>query len=217
VTSSALEVIYFESGDFDQLRTLQQKRIAGIRDAGECWIFCEHDPVITIGKRTTPEELKQARLVSEKYRIPLREVTRGGGVSVHEPGMLMVYPVLDLRARKIGVKRFIESVFDAFSESLADMSEHSAIDFKTCFSKPGLWIVSNGKKLGSVGLRIERGVTNHGFAFNLDNNSKLIEALNPCGIDSGQYSAIAREMNFSIMDRAEVKERFIRALRRNFP
>jgi len=210
-------VLVLDISDFDEVRKVQQERISTIQSSGECWLICEHSSVITLGKRTKEEELNRARLVAEKFQVPIRDVSRGGGVSVHLPGMLMLYPVVDLRGRGLGVKKFIESVFNCFSATVADTCGVSAADYRVSLSKPGLWTVSSNKKLASVGLRIERGISNHGFAFNLSNSSELIEALNPCGVGSEEYGTFSKELGLDASARELLFDRISGSLRTKLP
>jgi len=189
-----VEVLVLDSSDFDEAREVQEERISAVKERGECWLICEHRSVITVGQRTTVSELKKAQLVAESFQIPLKDVSRGGAVSVHLPGMLMLYPVINLRARGIGVKKFIENVFKSFSAAVSETYGVSESDYRVCLSRPGLWAVSSNRKLASVGLRIERGISNHGFAFNLNNSSEVIEALNPCGVESEEYGTFSNEL-----------------------
>jgi lipoate-protein ligase B len=190
--------------DFDEVRILQEERISKLEELGEVCIFCEHSPVITAGVRTSEEELRQAREVSDQLEIPLVEVSRGGALSIHLPGMLMLYPVCNLRARKTGIKKFVESVFNIFSESVSESFGRDQLEFFTDFTKPGLWSAQSGKKIASVGLKIERGVSNLGFAFNLSNSLETLEALNPCGISASNYSRIDLELGFESLSQNQL-------------
>lgn len=204
-----MEVLNLERRDFDEVRKLQEERISKLKELGEVCIICEHNPVITAGVRTSDEETRQARAVADQLEIPLVEVSRGGGLSIHLPGMLMLYPVCNLRARKTGVKKFVESVFNIFSESVAESFQRDKPDFVTDFSKPGLWSAKSGKKVASVGLKIERGVSNHGFAFNLSNNLKTLEALNPCGISALKYSRINLELGLGAFSQKQLYKKLV--------
>ena len=136
----------------------------------EIW-FTEHPPVFTLGLNASREH------VLAPGDIPVVQVDRGGQVTYHGPGQLMIYPLLDLRRAKTGVRDLVTALENSAIDLVADHGI-SAIARKDA---PGVYI--DGKKVASVGLRIRRGASYHGMALNIDVDLEPFSRINPCGFD----------------------------------
>ena len=121
----------------------------------EIW-FTEHSPVFTLGLNASREH------VLAPGDIPIIQVDRGGQVTYHGPGQLMVYPLIDLKRAKLGVRDLVT----ALEQSVVDLMFDQGIDAVARKDAPGVYV--NGVKVASVGLRIRRGASYHGMALNLD-------------------------------------------------
>ena len=134
----------------------------------EIW-FVEHPPVFTMGLNASKEHLLAPG------DIPVVQIDRGGQVTFHGPGQLMVYPLIDIRRANIGVRCLVS----ALEQSVVDL----ALDYDvTAFARkdaPGVYV--DGDKLASVGLRIRRGASFHGMAVNVDIELEPFTRINPCG------------------------------------
>jgi len=145
----------------------------------ELWLV-EHDPVFTLGQAGKPEH------VLMPGDIPVLHVDRGGQVTYHGPGQLVAYPLLDLKRLKIGVRDYVCKIEQALIDTLADWN----IEAVRKDGAPGVYV--NGAKIASLGIRVRRGCTFHGLAFNITGESTPPFArINPCGYAGLQVVALA--------------------------
>lgn len=140
----------------------------GDSDADELW-FCEHPPVFTLGMAASRDH------VLAPGDIPLVPIDRGGQVTYHGPGQLMIYPLINVRRAKIGVRGLVSGLENSVIEYLASLG----IDAAARCDAPGVYV--DGKKIASIGLRIRRGCCYHGMAFNIDMDLEPFTRINPCG------------------------------------
>lgn len=141
------------------------------RDAAtgdEIW-FTEHPSVFTLGLNASREH------VIDPGDIPVVQIDRGGQVTWHGPGQLMVYPLLDIRRAGIGVRPLVTALERAVIRLVAD---HGIVAICRA-DAPGVYV--DGRKLASVGLRIRRGASYHGMALNIDADLTAFARINPCG------------------------------------
>jgi len=134
----------------------------------EIW-FTEHPPVFTMGLNASEEHLLTPG------DIPVVQIDRGGQVTFHGPGQLMIYPLLDLRRSAMGVRTLVT----ALEQSVVDLAAEFEIDAASRADAPGVYV--GGEKLASVGLRIRRGCSFHGMALNVDIDLEPFSRINPCG------------------------------------
>jgi lipoyl(octanoyl) transferase len=144
-------------------------RDADSRD--EIW-FCQHQPVFTLGLNTAPEHLLATG------DIPVVQIDRGGQVTYHGPGQLMIYPLVDIRRADIGVRELVT----ALEQSVVDLAAEYDITAASRCDAPGVYV--DGAKLASVGLRIRRGASFHGMALNVDVDLEPFSRINPCGFQN---------------------------------
>ena len=136
----------------------------------EIW-FCEHPPVFTLGLNAAKEHLLAPG------DIPVVQIDRGGQVTFHGPGQLMIYPLIDIRRANIGVRRLVT----ALEQSVVDLAAEFNVDASARADAPGVYV--EGRKLASVGLRIRRGASFHGMALNVDIDLEPFSRINPCGYE----------------------------------
>ena len=134
----------------------------------ELWLV-EHDPVFTLGQAGKPEH------VLLPGDIPVLHVDRGGQVTYHGPGQLVAYPLLDLRRLRIGVRDYVGRIEQAVIDTLADWN----IEGRRRDGAPGVYV--DGAKVAALGIRVRRGCTFHGLAFNIDMDLAPFSRINPCG------------------------------------
>lgn len=197
----------FELGliDYQKARELQEDLVSKRQKSLEqdSFIVCEHPRVFTLGTQSLPEDFIKAKELSAKLNSEVSEVSRGGGLSIHEPGVLMIYPVISLKERKTGLRSFLLLLLEelsSFLESYFDKYPFSkySLRFKVDKKKYAIWVGSSFtkdfKKVASVGFKVERGVTNHGLSLNLNNNLEVMSHFSPCQIPGGLYSSILNEL-----------------------
>jgi lipoyl(octanoyl) transferase len=153
------------------MQRFTDERDATTRD--EIW-FLEHPPVFTLGINGKPEHVLAAG------DIPVVQIDRGGQVTYHGPGQLVVYPLIDLRRRQLGVRELVTALENAVINTAA----HWGVVAVARREAPGVYV--EGRKLASVGLRIRRGSSYHGLAFNVSMDLQPFERINPCGYEGLQ-------------------------------
>ncbi len=134
----------------------------------EIW-FLEHPPVFTLGMNASREH------VLAPGDIPLVQIDRGGQVTYHGPGQLVVYPLIDVRRRALGVRQLVMALENGIIALLASWN----IEAVGRRDAPGIYV--EGRKLASIGLRIRRGCSYHGLAFNVAMDLEPFRRINPCG------------------------------------
>jgi lipoyl(octanoyl) transferase len=134
----------------------------------EIW-FVEHPPVFTLGLNASREHLLRPG------DIPVVQIDRGGQVTYHGPGQLVVYPLIDLRRHPLGVRELVVALENAIIAYVAELG----VAAKGSRAAPGVYV--DGAKLASVGLRIRRGASYHGLALNVSLDLQPFERINVCG------------------------------------
>jgi len=134
----------------------------------EIWLL-EHPPVFTLGMNAAPEHVLCAG------DIPVVQIDRGGQVTYHGPGQLVVYPLLDVRRAGLGVRQLVTALESAIIDLLASWN----ITALARRDAPGVYV--DGRKVASIGLRIRRGSSYHGLAFNVAMDLEPFQRINPCG------------------------------------
>ena len=134
----------------------------------EIWLL-EHAPVFTLGQAGKPEHLLNTD------DIPVIKADRGGQVTYHGPGQLVIYLLLNLKRRKLGVRQLVSEMEQAIVELLAQyqVTAHPKAD------APGVYV--DNKKIASLGLRVRKGCSFHGLALNIDMDLEPFLRINPCG------------------------------------
>ena len=146
-------------------------------------LLLEHSPVYTKGRRTLPADLPMGEEWYLTQGIEVHDVDRGGRVTYHGPGQIVGYPIM-----RIGdVVEYLRVMERALIKALADEQVEAQIrDGLT-----GVWV--DERKIGSIGVHVQRGVTTHGFAVNVDNDLQPFEWIVPCGIDHVRMTSLYKE------------------------
>ncbi len=151
-----------------------QQHARNIADAGQSEIMfsCEHEAVYTTGKRGVDNRLHA------DLPAPVVHSDRGGEMTFHGPGQLMLYPVIHLRRRGIGVKHYVH----VLEQSCIDVLRESGIESERKCGFPGVWTEQG--KIAALGVRVRNGVAFHGMALNVDVDERWFAAINPCGLQA---------------------------------
>lgn len=168
------------------------------RGAGGYVVFVEHPPVVTCGRNhdPSPEEIHRIRA----HGMDFQRSSRGGQLTYHGPGQLVMYPILHLGWLKMGVKEAVTSVTD----SMINWLDERGIDCEWRDDAPGVWTRADSpRKLASVGMRITRQVTWHGGALNLTTDMSAFSVFQPCGF-SGSVMTSVGEVEDQSIDSEEV-------------
>src|SRR6266568_1290461 len=167
-----------------------QRSLAGAVSQGaipDTVVFLEHPPVVTLGRRADTGELH----VPEGAEVEVVETDRGGKSTFHGPGQLVCYPILDLRRHGKDVKKYMRDLEEALVRTMAPLGiEAARIDGLT-----GVWLERPPRKIASIGVRVSRWVTTHGYALNVDlDPAPFTEWITACGLDGYQFTSMAREL-----------------------
>ena len=160
-------------------RAMQQ--FTEVRDSttpDEIWLL-EHPPVFTLGLNGNPAHLLAPG------DIPVLHIDRGGQVTYHGPGQLVVYPLIDLKRAKLGIRDLVCALEQSVIETLAGYD----IEAGTRSGAPGVYV--DERKIASVGLRVRRGCTYHGLAFNISMDLEPFRRINPCGYAGLEVTQVA--------------------------
>lgn len=177
-------------------RTLFQERIELKKrgeDSGDDLLICvEHDPVITLGKHAHRDNvlLSDESLKYQGYDI--YEIERGGDVTYHGPGQLVVYPLLDLERYHLGVRDYV----NLLEESVIRTVEEYGIIGERVDGASGVWIgkgTADERKICAVGVKISRYLTMHGLALNVSTVLNAFHVINPCGFTDRGVTSIEAE------------------------
>ncbi len=144
----------------------------------ELWLL-EHDPVFTLGMNGDRAHVLAAG------DIPVVQIDRGGQVTYHGPGQLVVYPLIDVRRARLGVRDLVT----ALERAVIDLAARYGIRAECRARAPGVYV--DNRKLASVGLRIRRGGSYHGLALNVNMDLEPFGRINPCGYAGLEMTQLA--------------------------
>jgi lipoate-protein ligase B len=168
-----------------------QARVRAARQAGDLpdvLLTLEHEPVYTRGRRTGPGELPFGEDWYAERGISVYETDRGGRVTYHGPGQLVGYPIVRVDGDVLGYVRLLE---DALVAALAEEGVAARGRTPEGPDYTGVWVAE--RKIASIGVRVRRGVTTHGFAVNVDNDLEPFSWIVPCGLSDVRMTSVAVE------------------------
>ena len=180
---------------YEEARGLQE-RVEAARQADELpdvLLLLEHYPVYTKGRRTQPAELGMGEDWYRMQGIEVCETDRGGAVTYHGPGQLVGYPIVSLKPYGDNVHEYVRRLEELMTGSLATLG----IDAEVNDGLTGVWVGGappEGRKIGSIGVHVSRGVTTHGFAVNVNNDLQPFEWVVPCGLEGVRMTSVCREL-----------------------
>jgi lipoyl(octanoyl) transferase len=184
------------------LQELQERLLAARQrhEIEDTVLLLEHAPVVTLGRGAKAEHLLFSEETLASLGIELVRSTRGGDVTLHAPGQLVAYPIVDLSPDRRDVRRWVKTLTETMRRVAAELGVASGVHDKHV----GLWAdrrapdrftsiaeAAEPVKIGAIGVRISRWVTMHGFALNLAPDLSLYRAIVPCGIREHGVSSIA--------------------------
>jgi lipoyl(octanoyl) transferase len=179
-----------------QRQLFQERQAGSIEDVV---LFVEHEAVITMGRGSRPQHLLASRDVLGEIGVDLAEVERGGDITLHAPGQLVCYPIIDLRPDRCDVRRYVNALADSMRRLVNDYG----LDAGLVDGMVGLWVDEDSRehwpgqaeakrlaKIGAIGVRISRWVTMHGYALNLATDLRLFGLIVPCGISKHPVTSV---------------------------
>lgn len=166
-------------------RAMQAWAAGEIEHQDQLW-FLQHPPVYTMGQNADPIHLLNPG------DIPVIDIDRGGQVTYHGPGQLVVYPLITLETYKLGIRSLVTLLEDCMIATLANYQITAAAKADA----PGVYV--NDKKIGSIGLRVKNGRCYHGLSLNVDMDLEPFSRINPCGFERLQMADMQAESSASI-------------------
>ena len=205
-------IAYLYLGRVDYAEGLRlQAEITALRLAGRVdnvLLLLEHPPVLTLGRNATRANILASDEMLASRGVAVHEINRGGDVTYHGPGQLVGYPIFDLRSlrnqsgARLGPVDFVRRM----EEALIRVCGVYGVRAGRIAGLTGVWCPADGRpldesfasvragKIGAIGIHVSRGVTSHGFAFNVTTDLSDFQLINPCGITDRPVTSLAREV-----------------------
>ena len=168
-------------------------------------LFVEHDPVYTLGKSGNEANMLIDAIRLRAEHAEFIKVDRGGDITFHGPGQLVVYPIIDLEAFGLGVKEYVDTLEEIVIRTIADYG----VVGKRLAGATGVWLepeTPRARKICAIGVKCSRYVTMHGFALNVNTELNYFNYIHPCGFVDKGVSSLQKELGQPV-DMAEVKEK----------
>jgi len=156
-------------------------------------LLLEHLPVFTLGRQGNREHLLVTEAFLRSRQIPVVHVERGGDITYHGPGQLVVYPIVNLRTGRWRVVEFVEALEEVMIRTTSDWG----ITAKRNAINRGVWIGSK-KNLGNIGIAVRRGMSFHGFAFNVNIALEPFSWIDPCGLKDVKVTSMKKVLGGEI-------------------
>lgn len=196
-----IQYLYLGRVDYDEGLRMQAE-IAELRLQGRVenvLLLLEHPPVLTLGRNAQRANILASDELLASRGVTLHEINRGGDVTYHGPGQLVGYPIFDLRTLqnvnggRLGPVDFVRMM----EEALIRLCGVYGIRAGRLAGLTGVWCgledAGRGRKIGAIGIHISRGITSHGFAFNVTTDLSYFHLINPCGITDRPVTSLERE------------------------
>jgi lipoyl(octanoyl) transferase len=192
-------------------KQLQEERIA--ERQGDVLLLLEHLPVYTLGRTTQPAHWDCGGEVLRRTGASLQFVDRGGSITYHGPGQVVGYPILKLSQYCSGPKEYVRKLEEVLIHTLLRWG----IEGYRLEKKPGVWVRGNhaDAKIAAIGVRIDHGVTIHGFALNVDLDLSPFSHITPCGLTECHITSVA-EVRQSALSSAVVAQQIAQEFARIF-
>jgi len=209
-----IEYLYLGRVAYDEGLRLQAE-IAALRLTGHVdntLLLLEHPPVLTLGRNARRENVLASDELLQRRGVTLHEINRGGDVTYHGPGQLVGYPIFDLRSLVNTRGGRLEPVdfVRMMEEALIRLCGVYGVRAGRIAGLTGVWcglhpaaegdaldqssITAKARKIGAIGIHVSRGITSHGFAFNVTTDLRDFQLINPCGITDKPVTSLEREI-----------------------
>lgn len=214
MTRTKIEIEAFGLLSYEAALALQLERHGAVArsERSPCILWGEHPSVITLGKNASATDLHVKEHSLKELGISLARTDRGGKMTLHNPGQLVVYPIINLVERGIGPRSYVRLLEEATISLLREHGISAHIDEQF----PGVWV--GQKKIGAIGIRISQKVSMHGVSLNITNNLEPYQYFLPCGIPQRGVTSmqevlgLARSLNFKEIAKALVNKIIHRGL-----
>ena len=182
---------------WDLQHDLWAKRVQGALP--DLLLLLEHPHVITLGRRGNRSHLIVSSEVLEAMKIPLFHVERGGDITYHGPGQMMVYPILDLKDYGYRLIRYVDQLEEVTLRVLKDFG----IEGRRDPANRGIWVGND--KIASIGVAIKRWVSFHGLALNYETDLKYFDLIDPCGLAGTKMTSMEKVLGEKVSKAALIE------------
>ena len=199
-------------GEYRQILQLQHELVESRRrnEIPNTVLIVEHPAVITLGARQSFNKLLLSREELKQKNIDVVEIRRGGGTTAHNPGQVVLYPIMHLQQLRLSITEYIRKLEAMGAELLKEFG----VDSTTRKGLPGLWIAE--RKIASIGVRISKFVSYHGMAINIQNDLSIFDFIKPCGMENLEMTSVFKETG-KHHSMNQVKEKLSQLLLSLFP
>ncbi len=175
-----LNIVNLGRVEYGQALKIQETLLAKSQkqEVDDTLLLLEHPPVLTMGVRADKKNIFLSQEVLEAYSVPVYEVKRGGDVTYHGPGQIVGYSIFNLARHGKSIKDFVGKMQEVFVRLLMD--EYGIYAHKKDGTHTGVWVGND--KIAAIGIAVQRWVTMHGFAFNINTDLSHFTWINPCGL-----------------------------------
>ena len=195
--------------EYTKALEVQKDLVRGVQAGGEdVLLLCEHPATLTLGRATRPQNILAPREELVRRGVAVAEADRGGDVTLHAPGQLVAYPVMDLKRRGRDLGAYLRKLEQASVDFLADFGIVAQGDD----SRRGVW--AGRAKIASIGIGVSRWVTYHGVGVNVTTDLTLFRLIRPCGLDVAMTSV--KELTGRAPAMADAAEGFVQHFSRIF-
>lgn len=215
-------ISYQEAWD-KQLALFQERlqaKAQGENHLPDVLVSCEHKPVLTLGKSGKADNLLVSEQFLQQRGVEFFRIERGGDITFHGPGQLVMYPIFDLQHfsshQPLGLKDYIWRLEEAVILFLKDFG----IEAERLQGATGVWLDAHGpqaRKICAIGVKASRYVTMHGLAFNINTDLSYFQLINPCGFVDKGVTSLQKEMGGKAQDMAQCQALLREKFRLLFP
>ena len=205
-----IEYLYLGRVEYGEALRLQEELVELRREdrIGNVLLLLEHPPVLTLGRHANRANVLASDELLVSRGVTLHQINRGGDVTYHGPGQLIGYPIFDLRSverpggGRMGPVDFVREM----EEALIRLCAVYGVRAGRIAGLTGVWVGSGGsaadsshgemsaRKIGAIGIHVSRGITSHGFAYNITTDLRDFKLINPCGITDKPVTSLEREV-----------------------
>ena len=188
----------------DLFAAMTERKKKGLALENEYLILVEHNPVVTLGKHAHRANLLYSAERMADLGVQVWNIERGGDVTYHGPGQLVVYPIIDLEAHRLGIKDYVFLLEEAVIRTIAEFGIYG----ERVQGASGVWIgagTPDERKICALGVKCSRFITMHGLALNVNTDLNGFSLINPCGFIDKGVTSMSKETG-NVIDMALVKD-----------
>lgn len=175
-------------------------------------ISCEHNPVYTLGKNGMINNLLLGNNELEQKGVEFFKTDRGGDITYHGPGQIVVYPILDLEHFGLGLKAYI----NCLEEAVISFLKNRDIQAGRLDGATGVWLQNPERKICAIGVRCSRYITMHGLALNINTDLNYFRFINPCGFVDKGVTSLQAELGGAVQDLNLCRDELMQELKKQF-